>query len=411
VSDIFVLLAVASQTGRASATLSPNGSSVRSFDHLHMPELSGGNHALSAAAAEKNESSMMVDGLWQMTSDKPPVCSASLLLQSPYYDPHVAFTTRLTSSPLPYFAALPSAVYHFDCDHRQAEAVNSHPVSESSVTYSMPVPSDAVLVRPRMPLMAGKLVGCNETTSPPPSLVLLSPAVHDAGGSVSVESASTGSAATVYGGGFYAPPVVSHTDDAAAAATSLSCCPHCGAGFPAAAMQRNIVYNPTGPSYVIHSFSPTLQPCYSVTVCSGIVARPPAAAATYTAGALQSSVRLPDSVHQQTSTRPALSPHLPSASPGFINTALSGTGVRVRTARPPPSCANCGRIGHIQLDCKEPTIDTVLNTRTYITSSTHSADCIFLYYTVFQKNGHPFCFCYNFVYCQPSCIVFSTCTL
>ena len=379
-----MLLAVASQIGGASATLSPNGSSAGSFDQLHIPELSSGNHALSAAAAEKNESSVMVDGPWQMTSDKPPVCSASVLLQSPYYDPHVAFTTRLTSSPLPYFAALPSAVYHFDCDHRQAESVNSHPVSESSVTYTMPVPSDAVLVRPRMPLMAGKLVGCNEATSPPSgigtSLLLLSPAVHDAGGGVSVESASTGSAATVYGGGFYAPPVVSHTDDAAAAAaTSLSCCPHCGAGFPAAAMQRNIVYNPTGPSYVIHSFSPTLQPCYSVTVCSGVVARPPAAAATYAAGVLQSSVRLPDSIHQQTSPRPALSPHLAPASPGFINTALSGTGVRVRTARPPPSCANCGRIGHIQLDCKEPTIDTVLNTSTYITSSTHSANYIVLY--------------------------------
>ena len=30
-----------------------------------------------------------------MASDKQPVCSASLLFQSPYYDRHVAFTTEL----------------------------------------------------------------------------------------------------------------------------------------------------------------------------------------------------------------------------------------------------------------------------------------------------------------------------
>jgi len=38
-------------------------------------------------------------------------------------------------------------------------------------------------------------------------------------------------------------------------------------------------------------------------------------------------------------------------------------------------------------------------------------DCSICYYTVFQKNGHPFCFCYNFVYCQPICTIFGTCTL
>lgn len=389
--DIVVLITVANQTGRASATMSPDGSSAASFDQLHTPELSSCHPHASVDAAASKEATLMMDGLWQMTSDKQPVCSASVLLQSPYCDPHVGFTTRVftpvaASSPMPYFAALPPAIYRLDCDHRQAESVNSHPTSEASVTYTMPVPSDAVLVRPRMPLMTGK----HETTSSPSgtgaSLVLLSPAVHDSCvvGDAAGRQESASSAAGVYGGGFYAPPVhsssLSPADDpataAAAAAASFSCCPHCGVGFPAAAMPRNIVYHPTGPSYVIHSFSPTLQPCYSVTVNSVVPPRPPAPAATYTSSTA-GNLRLPDGIYQQTSTRPPLSPLPPSASPGFMNAPPSGTGVRVRTARPPPSCANCGRIGHTQLDCKDPTIDTVLNTRTSTPSfSTISMLCM-----------------------------------
>ena len=366
-----------------SVALSSDVSSAGSFDQLRMPELSCANHA-SGGAATKNEASLMVDGHWQMTSDKQPECSPSLLLQSSCYDPHIAFTTRLlspvaTTNPLPYFAAIPPAVYRFNCNPRQTESVNSRPVSDSSHTYTMPVPSDAVLVRPRMQLVAGKQAGHQEATTVQPvnaaSLLLLSSAVHDVGCTAAYQTAVDGgshevtsSAATVYGGGFYAPPAhstsASHTDDVAAA--SFSCCPHCGMGFAAAAVPRNIIYHPTGPSYVIHGFTPTIQPCYSATV-SSVIARPPlpSAAASYAASTppvLQSSVRLPDSFYQQTSTRPPVAAHSPTASP-VINAPPSMNAVRVRTTRPPPSCANCGRIGHTQLDCKEPTIDTVLNTR------------------------------------------------
>jgi len=364
-------MTVASEAGGVTATLSPDAFiSAASFDQLHMPEL-------SAAAVQNDEASVIVDGLWQMTSDKQPMCSASLLLQSPHYDHRVAFTTTLVtavaaSSPLPCFAA----VRHSDCNHRHVESVNSHPLSEGSVTYTMPVPSDAVLVRPRLPLLAGKHVRSNETTCPPSSIatsfLLLSSAGHDAG-SVSVDGSnqeSASSAASVYGGGFYAPPVhssaLSHVDDATTA--SFSYCPHCGVGFPAAAVQRNIVYHPTGPSYVMHSLSPALQPCYCMTVSSTAARLSAATCTASTAAVLPSSVRLPDGIYQLTCTRPPLSVHLPSASPSFISAPPSATGVRVRTARPPPSCANCGHIGHTQLDCKEPTIDTVLNTRTWLTS-------------------------------------------
>lgn len=360
--NIVILLTVANQVGGMSVALSPDGSSSGSLDQLHIPESSDGCHA-----GEKNEPSVLLDRLWHMTSDKQPVCSGSLLFQSPYYDPHVAFTARLftpivTSSP--YFAAVPPPVCRCDCDHIQAESVNSHPITESSPAYTMPVPSDAVLVRPRMPLVAGKHAGSHETSLVLPgtgtSFRSHSSAVRDAGsGCVETES----NAVTVYGGGFSAPPAhlsPSYNDELTS--SSFSCCPHCGASFPAAVMPRNIIYHPTGPSYVIHSFTPTLQPCYEVTVNSG-VARPPPAPATYTAGVLQSSVLVPDGVYQQNSTRPPLLPHQPSASLSFIGAAPSLTAVRVRTARPPPSCANCGGFGHTQLDCKEPTIDTVLNTR------------------------------------------------
>ena len=367
-----MLVTVANQVGGASAALSADGSSSGSCDQLHMPELSDGNRH-SPNTAEKNGAAPMMDGLWQVTPEKQPLYTGSLLLQSPYND---AFTTRLftpvaTSSPLPYFAGMPPpAVYCCGCGQRQAESVNSHPVTES---YTMPVPPDAVLVRPRMPLVAGKhRAGCHKTTSPRPgtdtSVLLLSSAMHDAGcDRVDGNSHETrSSAATVYDGGFCVPPAhsssLSHSHSKEESA-SFCCCPHCGVGFAAAAVPRNIVYHPTGPSYVIHSFIPTLQPCYSVTVDS-VVARPPpppvaaVAAATYTAG-----VRLPDGVPQQTSTRPPLPAHPPPASLNFVSAAPSLTGVRVRTARPPPSCANCGCIGHTQLDCKEPTIDTVLNIR------------------------------------------------
>ena len=351
-----VLITVTNQLDGASSALSPEGSLAGSLDQLHVTD-----------AAEENEASLIVDdSLWQMTSDKQPLCSASLLSRAPSYDPHVAFTRLFTpvatSSALPYFAAMPPAAYHCDCDQRQAKYVNSRPVSESSPTYTMPVPSDAVLVRPRMPLVAGKHAECRETISSPPGMgtavMLLSSTVHNAGSShMDASSQETdSSAATVYGGGFCAPPA--HTDEATAA--SFSCCPHCGVCFAAAAVPQNVFYHPTGPSYVIHSFSPALHPCYSVTV-SSIVARPPSA--TYTAGVVQSSVRLPDGVYQQTSSRPPLPSHLPSASLSFISAPASLSAVRVRTARPPLSCANCGHIGHTQLDCKEPTIDTVLNTR------------------------------------------------
>jgi len=350
-------MTVTNEVDGASAALSPEGSLTGSLDQLHMTD----------NAAEKNEASLIVDGLWQMISDKQSLCSASLFSRSPCYDSHVAFTRLFTpvatSSALPYFAAMPPTIYHCDCDQRQAKSINSQLVSESSPTYTMPVPSDAVLVRPRMPLVAGKHAECHATISPSPgtstAVLMLSSAVHDAVSShVDANSQETASSAvTVYGGGFCAPPAhlssVGHIDEAAAA--SFSCCPHCGVCFAAAAVPRNVFY-PTGPSYVIHSFSPTLQPCYSVTV-SSITARPPAAA-TYTAGVVQSSIRLPDGVYQQTSTRHPLPSHLPSASPSFISSAASLSGVRVRTARPPLSCANCGHIGHTQLDCKEPTIDT-----------------------------------------------------
>ena len=354
---LFCAITVANKVGDTSAALSADGNSTGSSHQVAVAELSDGKHAADSAA-EKNETLLMVDALWQMASDKQPVCSASLLFQSPYYDRHVAFTTELftavaTSSPLPYLAAMPPAVYRCDCHQRQSKSLNSHSISESSHTNAMPVPPDAVLVRPRMPLVAGKHAVHHETTSPPPSSVgpvlLLSSAVHDVSSVDSSSQQTAASTASVYGDGFYSPPA-SHTDQPPPA--SLCCCPHCGVGF--AAVPRNIVYHPTGPSYVIHSFTPTLQPCYSVTA-SSIISRPPA---TYTTGLMQSSVHLADSIYQQSSTRPPLPPQPPSASLSFVS-----AGVRVRTARPPPSCANCGHTGHTQLDCNEPTIDTVLNTR------------------------------------------------
>jgi len=292
-----------------------------------------------------------MDGMWQ-----DPVCSTSLVFQSP----HVAISP---SSPLPYFDTMSPTVCHCDCDHRHAESVISHLVSESSSIYTIPVPSDAVLVRPRMPLVAGKHEAASPSSAANTTVLLVSSAVHE--DHVEGSSREMGiSAANVYGGGFYAPPAhsscLSHTNDEPPVA-SFSCCPHCGFGFATAAVPQNVVYHPTGPSYVIHSFSPTLQPCYSVTV-SSVVARP----LLPTAAVPQSSVRLPDSIYQQTFTRP----HLPSASLSF-NSSPPFSGVRVRTARPPLSCANCGRIGHTQLDCKEPTIDTVLSTRESLYSYTY----------------------------------------
>jgi len=366
----FVDLTGANQADGASMALLQDGSSVMSIDQLHVPELSRGNDATDNAAV-KNEALLTAD----KRSQTAPVCSVSPLPHSTFTDPHIAFTTTLlspvaSSSPLPYVAAVPPAICHLECDPRHGESITGtlRLASESMPSYTLPVPSDAVLVRPRMPVVAGK----HETKSSPPvtapSLLLLSSATHDAGsGPLDACSQETGtSTATVYGGGFYAPPTNSstrnHTDESAAsaaAAASFSCCPYCG--FVAAAVPHNIIYHPTGPSYVIHSLTPALQPCYSVTASSAVLR--PSAAATYTAGSAsiaQSPVRLSDATHQQqTCTRRAV-----PASPSFISSSLSSVNaVRVRTARPPPSCANCGHIGHTQLDCKQPTIDTVLNAR------------------------------------------------
>ena len=358
-----------------------------------VPVLSCDNHVTDNAVVKREALLTRC----QMASVEQPVCSASLLLHSPFYDPHVAFTAGLfgpvaSSSPLQYYAAMPPAVCHLSCDERHTESLSSHAVSESISAYSLPVPSDAVLVRPRMPVMAGK----HKTSSPPvtaSSLLLLSSAAHGAGsGPVDANSQETGSsAATVYGGGFYVPPANisagSHTDQLAAAA-SFACCPHCGVGFMATAVPQDIVYHPTAPSYVLH-YTPTLQPCYSVTVSSVMVR--PVAAATYTASVAataQSSVRLPDAVHQQTCTRLPVLPHPASLSTSFSNVSPSVNAVRVRTARPPPSCANCGLIGHTQLDCKEPTIDTVLNARKYLTSFTYYR--VVCYSTLCFKKTSPF---------------------
>jgi len=372
--DVFVLcvawpITVVNQVGDSSVALSPDGSSAGSFDQLHVSQLSTtGKHASDNTAA-MNEMSRAVDGHWT-SCDK----------QSSYYDPHIAltqlFTPVATSGALPYFAAMPSALYHFDAAQRHSESGNVR--SESAVAYTLPIPSDAVLVRPRMPIAAGKRTGSHDTSALPISgqspVMLLSSAVHTAGGGggAGAEPSAT-SAATMYGGGFHAPPAqssfVSHTPEELTATVPLSCCPHCGMGFAAAAVPQNVVYHPTGPSYVIHSFTPTLvQPCYSVTMSSTVAQPPvPPSPAGYTAGPVQqqqqSSVRPPDGIgvyhHQQ--PRPPLPPSHASAS--FVSSVPSLNAVRVRTARPPPSCANCGCIGHTQLDCKEPTIDTVLNTR------------------------------------------------
>jgi len=366
--DFFVLITGANEDDGTSTALSQDGSSVISSEQLCGPQLSCGSHATDNAAV-KNEALLMMDNRCQMASVEQPICSSSLLLQSAFCDPDVASTTRLfspiaSSSPLPYFVAEPAAVCRLDCDQKYAKPISSRPVC----AYTLPVPSDAVLVRPRMPVVAGK----HETTSSPPvtapSLLLLSSAAH---GPVDASGQETGSsAATVYGGGFYAPPANSSTSsrtEELAPAASVSCCPHCGVGFVTTAVPRNIIYHPTGSSYVIHSLTPTLQPCYSVTVNSVVVQ--PAAASTYTAGgaatAQSSPVRLPDAAHQQTCTRLPLPPRPASVSPSFISGSQSVSAVRVRTARPPPSCANCGHIGHTQLDCKQPTIDTVLNARKY----------------------------------------------
>ena len=361
-----ILITGTDQVDGTLPTLSQDGSSVMSFDELPMPELSCSNHA-----TVQSEALLSMDTRCQMVCVEQPAYSASLRLHSPFYDPHVAFTTRLSSpaassSPLPYFAAMPPAAYHLNCDERHAESISSRLVSESTPSFTLPVPSDAVLVRPRMPVMTDK----RETPLvTPPSLLLLSSPTH-AADAVDGNSQETGSnAATVYGGGFHAPPTntstATHGEELAATATataSFSCCPHCGVGFVATAVPRNIIYHPTGPSYVLH-YTPTLQPCYPVSV-SGVVAQP-AAAAAYAAASAQTPVRLPDASHQQTCTRLPMPPHQASVSPSFASASPSVNAVRVRTARPPLSCANCGRIGHSQLDCKEQTIDTVLNTRTY----------------------------------------------
>jgi len=355
----------------ALTVLSQDGSSVMSFDQLCMPELSCGNHATGSAAV-KNEALLTMDKCCQLASVEPPVCAASLLVHSPFCDPHVACTTRpchpvASSSPLPCYAAMPPAVCHLGCHQRHADS--SRPVSESTPAYTLPVPSDAVLVRPRMPMVAGK----HETTSSPPVTVpSLSSAAHGAGGFFRVDGNSQETrsiAGSVYGDGFCAPPANSSTashSDALAAGSSFSCCPHCGVGFVATAVPRNVIYHPTGPSYIIHSLTPAIQPCYSVTVNS-VVMRP-AAAATYAAGGAaaftQPQIRLADGAHQQVCTRLPVPPHQTSPSPpSFVSASPSVNVVRLRTARPPPSCANCGGIGHTQSECKEPTIDTTPNAR------------------------------------------------
>jgi len=251
-----------------------------------------------------------------------------------------------------------------------APASTAPSCSCQSGSHAMPV--DAVLVRPRMPH--------HESAPQAPVLLLPSATLHDPGCNASMLYSGAGSTtASLYGGGFHAPPVSMASDQSATASPtvqclpaamdggSVCCCPHCGVLFAALSCHST---RPPQSSYVIHSFSPTLTPCYSLTV-----SRAPA----------YNVVQSPDRAYQPTassvrSSRPATavssvssSPHPGSpslggpGSPGVPGSLpLGAPGVRVRSTRPPPpSCANCGRIGHIQLDCTEPTINSVLNTRQY----------------------------------------------
>jgi len=363
--------------------------------------------------------------------------------------------------------------------HHQPSASVSEAASSGVSGYTpLPVPSDAVLVRPRMPMLSAVGSTDNTPTPPPagaeathPVLLLSAPpaALHDSatGDEQTRVQASRASSpvgpVSVYGGGFYAPPV--HTDDTAAGAatpTPTSCCPYCAVGFP---QNGHMFYQATGPSYLIRSFSPTMtslgvpgnlsggssagprvpgtaavvhlpntvyhrvppqssasvpgtssapglqlgqvpgaarvshspgrpppspqhhghhyhRRCHSVSVTaspSSFVAGPSTPTVVGNVPGTSSGVHGVPSVPGTPSVAGASAApgalSVPGASsvfgivPGTSPAAPGAPGVRVRTARPALSCANCGRVGHIQLDCREPTIDSVLNTRTSVCHS------------------------------------------
>jgi len=267
-----------------------------------------------------------------------------------------------------------------------------------SVAQSLPhlqphIPPGAIPVRPRLGLISGHAIRFQETaTSPmisgPPLLLFPPPMVTDPSGPssqyISVNNHENPVAnVDVYGRGFLVPPCLPSPpsihghDEENSIASASTFCEHCGQSISVAAggMPQNFVCPPPAwpTGHFIPVFPPPTQvampPCFTV-ASSSILARPPlphTAAVSHLPGPyrLASPGVLPDMFLHSVLPPPPLSVHVSHmgvVSAGHVNLPPIMTGIQARTGRSQQHlCSNCGVLGHTYAECKEPTVDAVLN--------------------------------------------------
>lgn len=261
-----------------------------------------------------------------------------------------------------------------------SRAVSPPEVPTPPLIPSMPppqphLPTDAILVRPRLGLIAGHtsssmVAGSHLVFIPPP---LTGDPVAPASPYISVNSTQLEPAignTEIYGSGFFvqpslsSPPVHSvEEENNMVGAPTL--CDRCGSQC----------YPPHAWTPILPVFQPpphvAMPPCFPVAT-TGIVARPPPLTqnAPVAAPALPTAFRLPNPgmVTEMILPAPVIMPPSGHVSPmGVVGGAPVGvapgvTAIRLRAA---PLCSNCGASGHIYAECKEPTIDAVLSTGIY----------------------------------------------
>lgn len=231
------------------------------------------------------------------------------------------------------------------------------------------LPTDAILVRPRLGLIAGHssssmVAGSHVVYLPPP---LTGDPVAPTPPYISTQLEPAIGNADVHGGGFFiqsgvpSPPVhiIEEENNMTGASTH---CDRCGNRYyPQPAWQTiSPVYQ--APPHV------AMPTCFRV-VNTGIVAGPPplTQSAPVAAPPLPTAYP-PGMIAEVMLPAPVILPPSGHVSPmGIVGGTPVGvphgvTAVQLRAVRPAPLCSNCGASGHIYAECTEPTIDAVLST-------------------------------------------------